>query len=59
MKLFVSGGAILAALFTAAPAISQTASPASLTSPAPRPHRSGFTASQNRSDVAARIERMF
>ncbi len=59
MKLFVSGGAILAALFTAAPAISQTASPASLTSPAAHPHRSGFTASQNRSDVAARIERMF
>jgi len=59
MKLFVSGGAVLAALFTASPAISQTASPASLTSPTPHLRRSALTASQNRSDVSRRIERMF
>lgn len=58
MKLFVSGGAVVAALFTAAPAISQNVSPASLTSTPPVRH-SGFTANQNRSDVVARIERMF
>ena len=58
MKLFVSGGAVLAALFTA-PAISQIASPTSLTSPTPHARRGGFTANQNRSDVPTRIERMF
>src|SRR5690348_1320862 len=59
MKLFVSGGAVLAALFAAAPAISQIASPASLTSPTPHARHSFFTSNQNRSDVAAHIERIF
>ena len=59
MKLFVSGGVVLAALFTAAPAISQTASSASLTSSTAHPRQSFFTTNQNRSDVGARVERMF
>jgi len=59
MKLFVSGGVVLAALFTSAPAVSQNVSPASLTAPTPLARRSAFTANQNRSDVAGRVDRMF
>jgi Ca2+-binding EF-hand superfamily protein len=59
MNLFVSGGAVIAALFSVAPAISQTPSSASLTSPTPHARHSSFTANQNRSDVATHIDRMF
>jgi Ca2+-binding EF-hand superfamily protein len=57
MKLFVTGG--MAALFTVAPAIAQTVSPASLTTPAKHARPSFFTANQNRSDVSAHVARMF
>ena len=59
MKLYVSGGVVLAALFTASPAISQTASSASLTSPTAHARHSFFTSNQNRSEVGARVEQMF
>jgi Ca2+-binding EF-hand superfamily protein len=59
MKAFVFGGTLVAALFTTAPAIAQAASPASLTTPAPHARRSFFTSNQNRSDVAAHVERLF
>jgi Ca2+-binding EF-hand superfamily protein len=53
MKLHIFGGVVLAALF-APPAVSQTA-PAT-----PQHHRpSFFTSNQNRSDIAARVARMF
>lgn len=57
MRLFVSGGVVIAALFTA-PAISQTA-PATPTSPVRHHRPSFFTSNQNRSDIAARVARMF
>ena len=59
MKAFVFGGTLVAALFTTAPAFAQAASPASLTTPAPHARRSFFTSNQNRSDVAAHVERLF
>ena len=59
MKMFVSGGVVLAALFSAAPGISQTASPASLTTAPAHARRSFFNSNQNRTDVAAHVERMF
>jgi Ca2+-binding EF-hand superfamily protein len=59
MKAFVFGGTLLAALFTTAPAIAQTASPASLATPAPHARRSFFTSNQNRSEIAAHVEVLF
>jgi Ca2+-binding EF-hand superfamily protein len=59
MKISVSGGVVLAVLFSAAPALSQTASPASLTTPSSHARRSFFNSNQNRSDVAAHVQRMF
>jgi Ca2+-binding EF-hand superfamily protein len=59
MKAFVSGGVVLAALLTAAPAIAGASSSASLTSQAQPARRNVFAANQNRSDVAAHVARMF
>jgi Ca2+-binding EF-hand superfamily protein len=59
MRLFVPGGCVLAALFSAAPAIAQTASPASLTTPPAHARRNFFNSNQNRSEIGAHVERMF
>jgi Ca2+-binding EF-hand superfamily protein len=59
MKVYLFGGSVLAALFICAPAISQTVTSASATAQSPHSHRSFFTSNQNRSDVAAHVERMF
>lgn len=59
MKLFASGGVVLAVLFTAAPAISATSSPATQPSQAAHPRHSFFTSNENRSDVAAQVEKTF
>jgi Ca2+-binding EF-hand superfamily protein len=59
MKLFVSGGAVLAALFTAAPAISASRSPGIQPSQATHPRHSFFTSNENRSNVAGQVEKMF
>lgn len=59
MKEFVSGGAVLAALFTATAALAQTA-PTTASPPKPaHARRSFFTSDQPRSDVAAHVARMF
>ena len=59
MKEFVSGGAVAAALFTAAAAIAQTtATPTSLPHAA-HARRNFFTSDQPRADVPARIAKMF
>jgi Ca2+-binding EF-hand superfamily protein len=59
MKEFVSGGALVAALFTAAAAIAQTAAtPTSLPRTA-HARRSFFTSDQPRADVPTRIAKMF
>jgi Ca2+-binding EF-hand superfamily protein len=59
MKLFLSGGVVLAALFAAAPAFSQVASQASLPSSTAHTRHSFFTSNQNRSDVAGHVMSMF
>jgi Ca2+-binding EF-hand superfamily protein len=59
MKVFLFGGSVIAALFTVTPAVAQTASPASVTTPATHARRSFFNSNQNRGDVAAHVERMF
>lgn len=58
MKLFLFGGIVLAALFTA-PAMSRNTSAASPDSQVTHPRHSFFTSNQNRSDVAGHVERMF
>lgn len=59
MNVFVSGGVVLAALFSAAPAIAQTASPASLTTPPAHARKNFFNSNQNRADIGSHVERMF
>lgn len=59
MRVFVPGGILLAALFSAVPAIAQPVSPASLNTPEPHTRQSFFNANQNRTDVGAQVERMF
>lgn len=59
MKVFVSGGILFAALLSAAPALAQTASPASLTTPQAHARRNFFNSNQNRSDIGAHVDRMF
>jgi Ca2+-binding EF-hand superfamily protein len=59
MKLSVSGGVVLAALFAAAPATSATRSPATEQAQASHSRHSFFTSNENRSDVAGQVEKMF
>jgi Ca2+-binding EF-hand superfamily protein len=59
MKLFVSGGAVFAALFTAAAATAQTTPTPTSLPKAPHARRSFFTSDQPRADVPAHIARMF
>lgn len=59
MRKFVFGGVVLAALFTAVPANAQSPT---VTTPAPQAghsRHSFFTTNQSRSDVPARVEKMF
>lgn len=56
MREFVFGGVVLAALFTAVPAVAQSPTAAQQ---AGHSRHSFFTSNQNRSDVPARIEKTF
>jgi len=59
MKQFVSGGVVVAALFTATAAIAQAAPGAAPLSKATHARRSFFTSDQPRSGVAAHVAKMF